>query len=82
MESHRRITGSKFYSTLIFGWIQYFTPSVEGLARAGYTHGLTISAQGLDKRLAQEACEFMKSVTETAIAQNGHRQFASERRYF
>ncbi len=69
IKRQRKITGSNFVSTLIFGWIQYFTPSVEGLARAGYTHGLTISAQGLDKRFTQEACEFMKSVTETAIAQ-------------
>ncbi|QWF72386.1 hypothetical protein KEF85_08060 [Methylomonas paludis] len=56
--------------------MQYFTPSVEGLARAGYTHGLKISAQGLDKRFTQEACELMKRVLETALAQVVTRFFA------
>lgn len=42
---------------------------MEGLARAGYTHGLRVSAQGLDKRFNEKAYEFMKSVLEEAIAQ-------------
>ena len=69
IKRQRKITGSNFVCTLVFGWMQCFTPSVEGLARAGYTHGLKISAQGLDKRFTQEACEFMKRVLETALSQ-------------
>jgi len=42
---------------------------LEGLARAGYAHGLRVSAQGLDKRFDEKAYEFMKSVLEEAIAQ-------------
>ena len=42
---------------------------MEGLARAGYTHDLKISAQGVDKRFTSKTCEFMKSVLEEAIAQ-------------
>jgi hypothetical protein len=46
--------------TLVFGWLQNDTPSVEGLARAGFSHDLQISAQGLDKRFTEKACELMK----------------------
>jgi len=42
---------------------------VEGLARAGYTHGLRVSAQGLDKRFTEKAGELMRSVLEEAVAQ-------------
>lgn len=42
---------------------------MEGLARAGKTHGLVVSAQGLDQRFTEKACGFMKSVLEEAIAQ-------------
>jgi hypothetical protein len=54
---------------LLFGWLQNHFPSVEGLARSAYTHGLKISAQGVDKRFTPKACEFMKSVLEEAVAQ-------------
>ncbi len=42
---------------------------MEGLARAGYAHGLRVSAQGLDKRFDEKACGFMQSVLEEAVAQ-------------
>jgi hypothetical protein len=65
----RKITGSNFVKTLLFGWLQNHSPSVEGLARAGYAHGLLVSAQGLDKRFNEKACGFMQSVLEEAVAQ-------------
>lgn len=49
--------------------MQNHQPSVEGLARAAYTHDLKVSAQGLDKRFTEKACAFMKSVLEEAVAQ-------------
>lgn len=63
----RKITGANFIKTLIFGWLQNHTPSVEGLARAGFSHDLKISAQGLDKRFNEKACLFVKSVLEAAV---------------
>jgi hypothetical protein len=42
---------------LVFRWLQNHTPSVEGLARAGFSHDLKISAQGLDKRFTENACQ-------------------------
>ena len=55
--------------TLLFGWMQNHSPSVEAIARAGYSHGLKVSAQGMDKRFTKTAGEFMKSVLEEAVAQ-------------
>lgn len=55
--------------TLVFGWLQNHTPSVEGLARAGFSHELQISAQGLDKRFTEKACELMKGVLEAALSE-------------
>ncbi|MGZ8237071.1 MAG: IS4 family transposase [Methylobacter sp.] len=69
IKRQRKVTGSNFVKTLLFAWLQNHSPSVEGLARAAYTHGLNVSAQGVDKRFTQKACEFMKSVLEEAVAQ-------------
>lgn len=63
----RKITGANFIKTLVFGWLQNHTPSVEGLARAGFSHDLKISAQGLDKRFTEKACLLVKSVLEAAV---------------
>jgi hypothetical protein len=66
----RKVTGSKLARTLVFGWLQNGPPSAEGLARAGFGHGLKISAQGLDKRLSQaRTAAFMRGVLEQAVAQ-------------
>ena len=68
IERQRNITGSNFIKTLIFAWLQPVSPAIEGLARAGFTHELHISAQGLDKRFTEKACEFVKSVLEHALS--------------
>jgi hypothetical protein len=65
----RKLTGSTFIKNLLFGWLQNHTPSVEALARAGVSHELTITAQGLDKRFTETAAAFVKSVLEEALGQ-------------
>ncbi len=65
----RKLTESKFVKTLLFGWLQKDMPSVEGLARAGVSHDLRISAQGIDQRFSLKAAEFLKSVLEEAMMQ-------------
>lgn len=69
IKRQRKMTGSKFVKTLLFGWLQNTPPSVEGLIRAGLSHDLKISAQGLDKRFTDKACSFMKAVLEEAMGQ-------------
>ncbi len=65
----RKVSGANFIRTLVFGWMQNSPPSAEGLARAGFSHGLKVSAQGLDQRFTEPACAFVKSVLEEAMAQ-------------
>lgn len=65
----RKLTGSSFIKTLLFGWLQNTVPSVEALARAGFSHDLTITAQGLDKRFTETAADFAKRVLEEAMGQ-------------
>jgi hypothetical protein len=63
-----KLTGSKFVKTLLFGWLQN-SPSVEGLVRAGVSHDLHISAQGLDKRFTEKTAEFLQSLLSEAMNQ-------------
>ena len=68
IKRQRKITGSNFIKTLLFSWLQPLCPSVEGLARSGFTHELYISAQGIDQRFTENASEFVKSVLECALS--------------
>jgi len=63
------MTGSRFVKTLLFAWFPKPDASVEAIARAGFTHGLEISAQGIDQRFTEEAGIFLKSVLENAVSQ-------------
>jgi len=65
----RKITGSNFVKTLVFCFLQNFTPSVEGIVRSGVSHELEISAQGFHKRFNEEAAELMKEVLNEALKQ-------------
>jgi hypothetical protein len=65
----RKMTGSNYVKTLLFAWLPKPDVTVEGIARAGFTHGLKISAQGLDKRFTEKAAQFLKSVLEAAVSQ-------------
>jgi hypothetical protein len=47
IQRSRQITGSNFVKALLFAWLQNHSPSIDGIARAGYRHGLRISAPGL-----------------------------------
>ena len=63
------MTGSNFLKTVLFAWLKEKEVSVEGLARSGFDHGLTISAQGLDKRFDARCAAFLKGVLEEAFGQ-------------
>jgi hypothetical protein len=41
--------------------------SLESLARLGFSHDITLSAQGLDKRFSEKEAGFVKSVLEEAL---------------
>ena len=65
----RKITGSNFIKTFLFGWLQNHCPSMEGLVRSALNHGLHITAQGLDQRFNESAATFIKSVLDEAVGQ-------------
>jgi hypothetical protein len=65
IKRERKITGSRFIKT--FGWMQNKSPCVEGLARAGYTHNLHISAQGLEQRFTEKSADFVHCILEKAL---------------
>ena len=54
---------------MLFAWLKEADVSVEGLARSGFDHGLTITAQGLDKRFDARCATFLKGVLEAAFGQ-------------
>ena len=67
IKRERKVTGSRFIKTLLFSWMQNKSPSVESLARTGFTHNLEISAQGLTKRFTPESSHFVRCVLEKAL---------------
>jgi len=69
IKRRRKITGSNFIKTLLFAWMQKAAPSVEGIARAGFSHALQISAQGIEQRLTETACHFLKAFIGYAVAE-------------
>jgi hypothetical protein len=65
----RKLTGSGFIKTLVFGWLQNPELSLDGLVRSGFSHDVILSAQGLDKRFTRTAAAFVKGVLEEALGQ-------------
>lgn len=63
----RKITGSMFAQTLIFGWLDNPDATIDELTQTGVDVGLEISPQGLDKRFTQKASEFMYQLLEKAL---------------
>ena len=64
MKRKRKITGSKFIQTLVFGWLDNPDATLEELTQTGVKVGLDISPQGLDKRFTKESSEFLYKVLE------------------
>jgi|WetSurMetagenome_2_1015567.scaffolds.fasta_scaffold98020_3 hypothetical protein len=63
----RKITGSKFIQTLVFGWLDNPDATLEELTQTGVKVGLDISPQGLDKRFTKESSEFLYKVLEEVL---------------
>lgn len=67
IKRQRKITGSHFVQTLVFGWLSNPDSTIEELAQTAATMGVSISSQGLDKRFTPDAAGFLKQVLEKAI---------------
>jgi hypothetical protein len=68
VQRQRKVSGSNFIQTLVFGWLDNPEASLEELVQTASDVGLDISAQGLDKRFDQKASDFMKKVLELAVS--------------
>jgi hypothetical protein len=64
----RKLTGSGFVQTLVFGWLSNPNATIEELTQTAATLGITITPQGLDKRFTEKAANFIKQVLESAVA--------------
>jgi hypothetical protein len=64
IQRHRQLTGADFARTLVFGWIEDPTASLDTLA-----DDLPLSPQALHQRLTTTAAEFLAHLLGQALAQ-------------
>lgn len=67
VKRQRKVTGSKFVQTLVFGWLDNPDATLDELTQAGVDIGLEISPQGLDQRFRQQGADCLYRVLEEAI---------------
>jgi len=63
----RKLTGSIFVQTLVFGWLSNPDSTLDELAQTAATIGLKITPQALDKRFTCEAADCLKEVLESSV---------------
>jgi hypothetical protein len=67
IKRQRKLKGSDFVQTLVFGWLGNPDSTIDELAQTAVSIGVSISPQGLDKRFTPDAANFLQKVLETAI---------------
>ena len=63
----RKLDGSKFVQTLVFGWLSNPDSTIEELAQTAAALDVPITPQGLDKRFTPEAANLLEKVLENAV---------------
>lgn len=64
----RKLSGSAFVQTLVFGWLRNPNATLEELAQTAAALGIVISAQGLDNRFTPQAADCLQEVLKVAVA--------------
>jgi len=64
----RKLSGSDFVQTLVFGWLGNPDSTIEELTQSAATLDVSISPQGLDKRFTPDAARFLQGILETAVS--------------
>jgi hypothetical protein len=67
VKRERKLTGSGFVQTVVFGWLGKPDASLEELTQTATSIGIEISPQGLDKRFNYEASECLKQTLDKAV---------------
>lgn len=63
----RKLSGSSFVQTLVFGWLSNPNSTVEELCQTAATLDIDISPQGLNKRFTLQASDCLQKVLEAAV---------------
>ncbi len=64
----KKLSGSAFVQTLVFGWLDNPDSTIEELAQTAATLGVSITPQGLDKRFTPDAAKFLQGILESAVS--------------
>lgn len=67
IKRQRKINGSDFVQTLVFGWLSNPDSTIEELAQTAVALDAPITPQGLDKRFTPDAANFLLKVLESAV---------------
>lgn len=68
IQRQRKLSGSTFVQTLVFGWLANPDASLDELTQTAASLGVDISPQALDQRFTIQASEFLKQTLENAVA--------------
>lgn len=68
VERNRKLTGSAFVQTLVFGWLENPEASYADLAETAAALDIDVSRQAIEQRMTPEAAEMLKSVLEITAA--------------
>ena len=66
IKRQRKLRGSDFVQTLVFGWLDNPDSTIEELTQTAATLGVSIT--GLDKRFTPDAARFLQGILETAVS--------------
>jgi len=68
IQRQRKLSGSSFVQTLVFGWLGNPEATLEELCQTASTLGIQISPPGLSKRFTPQASDCLQKVLETAVS--------------
>jgi len=68
IKRQRKLSGSDFVQTLVFGWLDNPDSTIEELTQTAAILDVYITPQGLDKRFTPDAARFLQGILETAVS--------------
>ena len=67
IQRQRKLSGSSFAQTLVFGWLSNPDATLEELVQTAATLGVDISPQGLDDRFTPQGADFLRQMLEAGM---------------
>ena len=69
VQRQRKLSGSSFAQTLVFGWLHNPEVTLSGLAQQATKQGVALRAQSLAERFQVKAATFLRQLLEAAVSQ-------------